>query len=227
MEFSVRQGIVLCLGAAALWGCGGPAVGDITSQEVTLTLQGMASAPDVAAIGEPAEGGLGVARVVVRASTITFEPCRKNVEGITLDPRAYELLQHPAPSETVTTAVQEWCGLQLDLEPNAFNRAEGVPEDATLYIEVTGESGETHTLTSEETTSLHFQTDAAASFGEQPLLLGFDVSRWLADVPLDTGSSEALAAQLKIAAALYVDTNGNGRLDDDEQTPLAEAEAEP
>lgn len=201
-------------------GCGGPTVADIVESEVTLTVQGVASAPDVAAIGEP-EAGLGVTRAVLRVSGVKLEPCRESVNELVLAPRAYELLDTPAPSESVSTAVQELCGLQVDIEPSSTSQVDGVPEAATLYVEGSDEKGEAFALTSDAVTSLRFETDQSASFGEQPLLLGIDVSTWLADLPRDEDVSEQLADQLKGAAALFVDGNGNGKLDDDEQTPIA------
>ncbi len=212
----------LILGAGAAAGCGGPSVSDIAVQRVTLTLQGVASAPEVASIGEPAEG-LGVARAVIHARAVRFEACEKNVEPLVLDPRAYELLHDPAPSESISTAVSEWCGLQVDIGPARASETDEEPA-AAIYVEVTDESGEAFTLTSDAVTTLRFETDAASSFGDQPLLLGVDVSKWLADLPLDGDASEQLAEQLKSAAALYVDANGNGRLDDDEVDAIAQSE---
>lgn len=213
--------LAFSLSASAIGGCGGPSVADITGREVSLTLEGIASAPEIAAIGEPAEGGLGVTRAVLRAGAVRFEACQKDVEELALAPRAYELAGDPPPSERVTTAVQELCGVQIDVEATGSNRAEAVPDAATLYVEVSDESGESSILTSEAALSLRFETEAASSFGEQPLLLGVDVSTWLADVPLDADVSEQLAQQLRSSAALYIDANGNGALDDDERTPLA------
>ena len=224
MRLSVRHAsyvaaIQLLLGASAVVGCGGPSIAEITDQRVTLTLQGIASAPDVAAIGERKEG-LGVARAVIHAGAVRLEACRDGVEALELEPRAYELLQAPAPSESISTAARELCGLQVDIAP-----ATGDEPRAAIYVEGTDQNGEAFTLTSDERVTLRFETDAASSFGEQPLLLGVDVSTWLADLPLDDAASEQLAGRLKRATALYVDDNDNGTLDDDDElTAIPESE---
>jgi hypothetical protein len=205
---------MLLLGmASATVACGGPALGDIVEQEVTLTVSGVASEPKVASIGEPDEG-LGVSRASLRTSRVTFEPCGANVAAIELEPRVYELVSVPAPSERITTAVEDFCGLRLDIEPKG--------DASTLAVEATNAEGEPLELSSDAATSLHFETDASASFGLEPLLLGIDVSIWLADLPADEAEAGAqLVEKLPPAAALYVDGNRNGKLDADETEPIA------
>lgn len=220
--------LVLAAGSAVAVGCGGPSVADLSSQEITLTVQGITSAPELVAIGKPPEAGIGVSRALIRASAVSFEPCSDDIASLKLAPRGYELLHDPAPSETVTTAVREYCGLQLRISSTTENSADDVPEGATLYVEVKDDSGDELVLQTEETVTLAFRTEAGESFGAEPLLLGIDVAAWLADVPLDEeerdGASERLHQQLPAAAALYVDANGNGELDEDERTPLLESE---
>ena len=217
----------LVLGGAALLGaCGGPTLGDITEQEVSLTVTGVASAPDVAAIGE-AQGGLGISRAFVSASALSLLPCAAGADDIVLQARGYDLLTQPAPSERVTTAVFEFCGLRLDIDPVAQNASDGIAQGASLYVEGKDATGADFTLQSDSSASLLFETDAAASFGQQPLLLGFDLSLWLAGLPLPADmadkSAQLFDAQLLDSAALYVDANANQALDDDEQTPVARA----
>ena len=207
-------------------GCGGPEVGDIVGNEVSLTVTGVASAPDVAAIGDPHEG-LGVARGFVSTSALSLMPCRDGADAVTLAPRGYDLLQEPAPSERVTTAAFELCGLRVDIDPVSESAADGVPEGASLYVEGHDSAGAPFTLSSERSVSLLFEAERGSSFGEQPLLLGFDLSVWLARLPLSEDLADAAAdgfdSQLVDSAALYVDSNGNHVLDDDEQTPVARA----
>ncbi|HYQ17577.1 MAG TPA: hypothetical protein VEQ58_17510 [Polyangiaceae bacterium] len=197
----------------------------MVGQEVTLTVSGVASAPDVAAIGD-SEGGLGVSLAVISSTALRFEPCDDGASDVALAPRSYELLGDPPPSESITTAVQNWCGLRVDVGP-ATAEVEGVPEGASLYVEASDSDGTPLSFTSDASSTLRFETDAAASFGNQPLLLGIDVSVWLADLPLDPDMSDAaaeqLSSQLQAAARLFVDDNGNGKLDDDETASAIES----
>lgn len=207
--------------AALAAACGGPEVGDIVGNEVNLTVTAVASAPEVAALGEAA-GGLGVARAFVSTSSLSLMPCGSSASDVTLGARGYDLLQEPAPSERVTTATYELCGLRIDIDPVSES---GIPEEASLYVEGQDAAGEPFTFKSERSASLLFEPESGSSFGEQPLLLGFDVSVWLAGLPLPAEQAEMSAelfdAQLIGSAALYVDSNGDGQLDADEKTPVA------
>jgi hypothetical protein len=159
--------------------------------------------------------------------------CRAGASDLTLGARGYDLLQEPAPSERVTTAVSELCGLRVDIDPVSESAADGIPKGASLYVEGQDAAGESFALTSESSASLMFEAESGSSFGEQPLLLGFDVSVWLAGLPLPADmadmadmvdmAAQLFDSQLVDSAALYVDSNGNHVLDDDEQTPVARA----
>lgn len=220
-----RVGFCFALSSAA---CGGPELGDIVGNEVNLTMTAVASAPEVAAIGEP-QGGLGVSRAYVSTSSLSLMPCAENASSLTLGARGYDLLQEPSPNERVTTASWQLCGLRLDVDPVSESAVDGVPRGSSLYVEGQDAAGATFTLASERSCALLFTPDEAASFGEQPLLLGFDVSLWLAGLPLPAAQAEMagklFADQLQESAALYVDSNGNRVLDDDEKTPVARARA--
>jgi hypothetical protein len=207
-------------------GCGGPEVGDIVGNEVSVTVTGVASAPEVAAIGE-AQGGSLVTRAFVSASSLSLMPCRDSAGAVSLGARGYDLLSDPAPSERVTTAVYELCGLRVDIDPVSESATDGVPPGSSLYVEGQDAAGEAFSLSSERSVSLLFEAEDGSSFGEQPLLLGFDLSIWLAGLPLPEEYADAALdlfdAHLVDSAALYVDSNGNQALDDDEQTPVARA----
>lgn len=224
LSHTAAMASVVALGAA----CGGPKLGDLQISEITLTLTGTASQPDVAAIGESA-GGLSVTRAYVSASSLSLLPCSKDAAHVMLGPRGYDLLLEPPPSEGVTTAVTELCGLRLDVDPLSENALEGVPEGASLFVEGNDADGAPFQLSSDSSLSLLLEADEDASFGAAPLLLGFDVSLWLAGIPLAEDrvddAVELLEAQLESAAALYVDGNDDQRLDDDEKTPVAQASA--
>lgn len=206
--------------------CGGPEVGDIVGNEVSLTVTAVASAPEVAALGE-AQSGVGVSRAFVSTSALSLMPCREGADDVTLGARGYDLLSEPAPSERVTTAVYDLCNLRLDIDPVSQSAADGVPEGASLYVEGKDAAGEPFALSSERSVSLLFPAESGASFGDQPLLLGFDASVWLAGIPLTEDLADAAQdlfdSQLVDSVALYVDSNGNQALDDDEQTPVARA----
>ena len=212
-------------------------MGDVLGAEVSLTITALASDPNLAAIEEPQQG-LGVTRAFVSTSALRLTPCRASARDITLGGRGYDLLQ--APTERVTTAVGELCSLRLDIDPVFESASEGIPEGASLHVEGRDAAGEPFALSSQSSMSLLFTAEEVTSFGEQPLLLGFDLSLWLAGLALPdtmadmsdtTGCAEADAdaiaksfdSQLLDAAALYVDSDGNGALDEDEQTPVARA----
>jgi hypothetical protein len=225
MRSSKTRAVALSLSALAV-GCGGPTVGDIVAQDVTLAIAGTASAPDVAALGD-AQGGLGVSRAFVSASALSLIPCAEGAADIVLDPRGYDLLLTPPPSEDVSTAVSEFCGLRLDVEPVTENATDGIPKGVSLYVEGQDAAGTAFTLSSESAASLLFEPKSGSSFGTEPLLLGFDLSIWLAGLPLPEDMADMSAAlfdsQLLDSAALYIDSNANQALDADEQTPIAHA----
>ena len=209
-------------------GCGGPEVGDIVELEVSMAMVGTASAPELVAVGET-QGGLGVTRAFLSASAVTLVPCEANVSGLELGARGYDVLQDPPMSERVTTGVVAFCGVRLELDPVTSSAREGIPEGATMYVEAEASDGTAVTLTSEGSSSLLLEAEEGKSFGEQPLLLGIDVSLWLAGLPLPEEmaemATELFEAQLQGAAAIYVDANGNQALDADEQTAVARATA--
>jgi hypothetical protein len=219
------RGLVVGLALPAV-ACGGPGVVGILDDQVTLTVRGLASKPEVAALGD-ARGGLGVSRAFVSASALSLIPCRADAADIVLSGRGYDLLSLPPPSEGVTTAVRELCGLRVDIDPVSQSATDGVPKGASLYVEGQDASGMPFTLSSESSSSLLFEAEAGSSFGDQPLLLGFDLSIWLAGLPLPADMADMSArlfdSQLRDSAALYVDANGNQALDDGEQTPVAHA----
>jgi hypothetical protein len=201
-------------------------VADLAASEVVITVTGVASAPDVAALGE-SQGGLGVSRVFVSSSSFRLLPCDSGAAKVTLEPRGYDLLAEAKPREVVGTLVTDWCGLQVDIDPVAQNAAEGVPEAASLYVEGTDADGATFALTSESSTSVLLEAVDGVSFGDVPLLLGLDVSTWLEGIPLTpelaVTAGEQLVERAPAALALYADANQNQSLDEDETTPVAVA----
>jgi hypothetical protein len=144
-----------------------------------------------------------------------------------LSPRPYDLLTMPAPSEYITTAVTELCGLRLDIDPLAQNATDGIPEGASIHLEGTDAAGAPFVLSSEQSLSLLLEAPPSSSFGMLPLFVAFDVSTWLHAIPLTEDMAdlavERLALRVRPSVALYVDTDENGSLDDAEKTPVARA----
>jgi hypothetical protein len=211
---------------AFVLGCGGPTLGDLETPAVSIVVTAIASEPDVAVAGDP-QAGLGVERAFVSMSSLTLSPCREDASEIIISPRGYELVSPLPNAELVETAVTDLCGLRFDVDPLAQNAADGVPEGASLYVAGSSAAGIAYALASEQSLSLSFEVEADASFGNQPLLLGFDLSVWLADIPLEAAAEEAaqtaFETQLSAAVALYVDSNENHVVDAEEQTPVATA----
>ena len=209
--------------ACATLACGGPSVGEILDQRLTVTLIATSSQPEVAVAGET-QGGLAVQRAFVAASGMTLEPCAKDVAALVLDARGYDLLD--APSEEVTTGVADWCGIELDVDPPSSS-PKGVPKGSSLYVGAQTAEGAALEFASEGSHALRFQA-AKGGFGSASLLLGFDLASWLTGLPFaepDMAEAESalLDSQLGASAALYADTNENGELDEEELTPLAVA----
>ena len=222
----MRPSMLSLLLAPLALACSSPGVGNLAASEVAVTVTAVASAPDVAALGE-SQGGLGVSRVFVSSSSFRLLPCDSGSANVTLEPRGYDLLAEAKPRESVGTLVSDWCGLQLDIDPVARNAAEGVPEGASLYVEGTDAAGAAFALTSEASTSVLLEAVDGVSFGSVPLLLGLDVSAWLEGVPLTpelaSMAAEQLVERAPTALALYADANDDQSLAEDETTPVAVA----
>ena len=223
-----RLGFAAALALTSMLGaCGGPTLADLQADEVSMTVTGVASDSNVASVGDSA-GGLGVTRAFVSASAVTLLPCLSDAGELELGARGYELTQNPPMTERVTTAVLELCGLRVDIDPVAASASDDLPKGTTLYVEGQDAAGNDFSISSQSSSSLLFAPESGASFGDQPLLLGFDLSLWLAGLPvpdMPRASSALLDSQLLEAAALYVDSNGNGALQADEMTPVARAGA--
>lgn len=214
------------LAVSSLLGCGGPTLGELETPAVSVVVTAISTDADVVAAGEP-QGGLGVERAFVSMSSLTLTPCRRDASEITLSPRGYELVSELPNEELVQTAVTDLCGMRFDVDPLAENATEGVPEGVGLYVAGSSAAGMAYELASERTLSLSFEVEQDASFGNQPLLLGFDLSVWLAAIPVEPGTEEVAQTlfenQLHAAVALYADSNENHAVDADEQTPVATA----
>ena len=215
---------LLLLAVMSLPGCGSPTLGDLETPSVTIVVRGVATQSGVAAVGEP-QGGLGISRAFVSMSSLTLMPCREGAREIILSGRGYDLLSDPPNAEIISTAVTELCGLRFDIDPLEQNVTEGVPEEAALFVQGTDAAGTPFELASDRSLSLLLEAGDGYSFGQLPLLFTFDLSLWLAAIPMGEGLEElgleAFEAQAAPSVALYVDSNENYALDADEQTPVA------
>lgn len=211
-----------------LFGCGGPKLGDLDTPAVSVVVTAISSDSDVAVAGEP-RAGLGVERAFVSMSSLTLTPCLQDASEIILDPRGYELVSERPNEELIETAVTDLCGLRFEVDPLAQNATDGVPEGASLYLAGTSADGAPFEIETAQSWSLQFEVSSSQSFGQEPLLLGFDLSVWLAGVPLDPGdedlTQQAFEENLRGAVGLYRDDDGNGQLEGDEQTAVATATA--
>jgi hypothetical protein len=223
LAFCVITGAILTLP-----GCGSPGISEGQVSTVSITLTTTTSDPSVATAGEPA-GGLVVSRAFLSASSLTLLPCDSKAGEIALSPRGYDLVGATAPSEYVTTAVTDLCALRLDIDPLAQNATEGIPEGASLYVEGVDAAGTAFALSSEQSLSLMLEGEASSSFGELPLFLAFDLSTWLTAIPLTEDlmktAIELLETQARGAAAVYVDADENGVLDEAERSAVAQVKA--
>jgi hypothetical protein len=204
--------------------CGNGALAEISEQEVALTVSGVTSEPELAALGD-SQGGLGIERAALRVSAITLSACRESTADLTLGARTYDLLSEPRSGETVLTAVNELCRLRVDVDAGSPDDAGALPDDASLFVAGADAEGEPVSWTSQSSYALVFDAAEGESFGREPLLLGFDLATWLESLPELDAEDAALQfeAQLVRAAALYVDADGDRELDEDERTPIARA----
>jgi hypothetical protein len=222
--FLVRAaGLAGCVLTAA---CGGPTVADIESDVLTLQVTGVYLGPKAVASGDE-RGDFTLSRALISVDSMTFTPCAAGSGSIILEPRVYDLLADPPLGETVTTAVSEFCTLRVDLTPSPDVTEDGTSPSESLLLEAQDETEAKVTHGGEDSPSLTFTAEDDASFGDRPLLLAFDLSAWLAFLAGEaTDPNPGLFdSTLTDVAALYVDSNGNDALDEDEQTPVAHATA--
>ena len=207
--------------------CGGPTVGDIEGEVLTLQVSGVYLGPKAVASGDE-RGDFTMSRALISVESMTLTPCSAGSGSLTFEPRVYDLLLVPPLGETVTTAVSEYCELRVDLTPSAeVTEHSGSKTSESLVLEAQDETGANVTYAGGDSPSLTFTADDNTSFGDKPLLLAFDLSAWLAYLAGEATSPlpGLFDSSLTDVAALYVDSNGNDALDDDEQTPVAHATA--
>jgi hypothetical protein len=200
--------------------CSGPTAGDSAEGQVTLQVSGVYLGDSAIASGDE-RGDFTMSRALVSFGGMSLVPCASGAAEIGIAARVYDLMALPPLGEVVSTAVSEYCSLRVDLAP-APDAADGMPAGDSLFIDAQDASGSSAggPLEAEDSPSLTFTADSGASFGDQPLLLGFDLSGWLSYLAGNALDPEHVAL-FDDSPALYVDANGNGALDADEQTPIA------
>jgi hypothetical protein len=197
-------------------GCSGGELGELELNAVQLGVTAYTSQPEIAAVGASA-GGLVITQAFVSASGLALSACREGVAALALPARGYDLLAVPPPSELITTAVSEYCELRLDLDPVEYNARGDVPPGACLFVAGALADGTPFTIESSESVGLRLTTEPGTHFGEEPLLLGFDLGVWLAEVnPPSPRAPIRLTMRTESAVKLFVDTNGDQLLGPDE-----------
>jgi hypothetical protein len=222
----MRAARLALLVSALTLGCGGPDLGALATSEIELSATAVASDPAVASIGEP-RGGLGVTRVHLSLSSLTLAPCDAGAREIVLGPRGYDLLTEPPPRELVSTSVTKLCEVRFDVDPLSQNAADGVPDGSAIYVEATDAEGAELRLATDSSSSITLSSADGEGFGNLPLLLAFDVSTWLEGVTVAKAEKvpetvqELVDGQTEHAFSLFSDLNGDQRLQDEEQPPVA------
>jgi hypothetical protein len=226
---------ILALFSALGFGCSaGTETGNPPAQGiVALGLTAYSSAPDTAAL-TPGGAGLWVDRVRLSVESVSLLPCAADAPVITLAAGEYDPIDTQL-SEAMGS--QELCSLRLELAP-AKTATVTLPEGVAIYMHGLRTDGSELVVESTSARTLELSSVHGASFGEQPLLLGFDLGSWFTGVDvhnahagadgiahIDSTLNPALLTELEDQTAasvrLYVDHNGNGLLDDAELTPVA------
>ena len=200
---------------------------------VSLGLTAYSSAPDTAALA-PGGAGLLVDRVRFSVGSLSLLPCAADAPEMTLSAGEYDLVR-PEISEVMGSL--ELCSLRLELVP-APTATVALPEGVAIYLHGLRSDGSELEVESTSPQTLELNGVHGASFGRQPLLLGFDLGDWFTGVDvhnahagadgiarIDSTLNPALLAQLEAqtpaSIRLYVDANANGMLDEAERTPVA------
>lgn len=221
---------MLALCAAA---CGSD--GTYEGATLKLAVAAHSTEPEIAAPGT-SSSGLGVERALLSVRELALGGCG-DVAPIAATNRTLDLLADPADQLWFDTAVVEYCGLELSLGAQAGGPTE--LEGRALALRGTRADGTTVELSISAERELGLV--AAQPFDAHQLLLGVDLGAWFESVDLEGATAdddgvvrvsetsnfaahEQFATGLDRAVQLFSDANGNGRLDDDERTPLATTE---
>ncbi len=225
--------LVLLLGLLGVGCTGGTETGNPPPGVISLGLTSFSSAPDVAAL-ETGSHGLSIDRAALSVGTLSLLPCTANTPALTITAGEYDLTSNHV---TELMEVQELCALRLELVP-AATAGRDLPAGVAIYLHGHRTDGSEFDVESTAPRTLELKATAGTSFGQVPLLLGFDFGNWFTgvdvhgahagadgiarlDATLNPAQLAALEAQTATAVRLYADDNANGTLDTTERTPVA------
>lgn len=209
-------------------GCAPTETGNPPNGSVQLGFTAFSSAPTVAALAEPG-AGLVVDRAAVNVTSLSLLPCTTSSASLEVPAASYELVGASKTLELL--GPERLCGLALELGPSES-------AGPAVFIHGTRAVGAPFEVLSFATTTVALQAKAGDEFGDQPLLLAFDLGVWFTqvdvhgahagadgvarlDAALNPDLLAAFEARASLSVTLYEDADGDGVLDDDEATPIA------
>ena len=222
--FRALTGFLIC-GAVATAGCSSdPETGfPDTPPKISIT----------ALSAEIPEREIAVSDARLALATLFFVPCDPGSAKLGTRDFRINLLVYPPSSLTLDSFVSDYCRIEADLAPPST-------ELPTTHLAGTRADGTPFELTSRQTLALDLDSvPAGQSFDATKLVLGADLTAWLADVDLDGAEAtddtvlidadhnadllETFEATTVAALSLYFDANDDGLLMDDELEPVAAA----
>jgi len=183
-----------------------------------------------------ANGGLEVEEAWVSIGWLELGPCSNDYGSIGEENWPANLLFDPPSRLDFGTGVLDYCAILLELRPSP---SDSTPlEGLTAFVHGTRADGAPVVI---ETRSALDVNVAGPSFNVSNVALGFDLATWLADVDVDAAELDAegvarideahnrelqsaFEAGLVRAPSVYQDYDRDGRVDEDELTPVATPE---
>lgn len=179
------------------------------------------------------ERDIAVSDARLALEMLLFVPCDPGSAKLGTRDFRINLLVYPPSSLTLDSFVPDYCRIEADLAPPST-------ELPTTHLAGTRADGTPFELTSRQTLALDLDSvPAGQPFNPTKLVLGADLSAWLADVDLDGAETtdgtvlidadhnadllETFEATTVDALSLYFDANDDGLLTDEEREPVAGA----
>jgi hypothetical protein len=210
-----------------------------------MGLTAFGSDPTVAAVRDPAAGGVVVEQAFVVFGDMRFVPTERCDDDTRIDvagPLHVDVAADEVFVATFDVPETTFCRVRIRLERGEAPIAVGPPElvDHSVVIRGRTPAGTEFLLASQETEELELRNDADGPFpideARSAMLLAFDVSVWFAGVDLDTGVPsggrivvdenmngallDLFDANLEAALSLFSDTDEDGELDDVERSEV-------
>jgi len=180
--------------------------------------------------------GLMIDKAELSLSAVALDPCMTDAALLRTLPFSFDLFQQPPASVGFMSAVTDYCGLEVDLGPEASGDLSEL-EGATALLHGTRPDGTQFTLTSTLATTLNFDSDV--TLDAMHLVLGVDFDAWFANADLTNAQASddgvlidandnpdvlaAFDAATSSAFAVYDDVNGDGKITGSELVPVATA----